>query len=71
LFSVAWVLWGFRSLLGRVAAIEEVVLSKTCEITHPGFVVIISARRAFFQFLHHDHTQSPFAGFCGGLDVTI
>jgi hypothetical protein len=71
LVSVAWVLWGFRSILGRVAAIEEVVLSKTCEITRPGCVVIISARRAFLQFLHHDHTQPPLAGFCGALDVTI
>jgi hypothetical protein len=45
------------------AAIEEVVLSKTYEITRPGCVVIGRPRRAFLQFLHHDHTQSPLAGF--------
>jgi hypothetical protein len=61
----------YASCFCTFAAIEEVVLSKTYEITRPGCVVIISARRAFLQFLHHDHTQSPLAGFCSGLGFTI
>jgi hypothetical protein len=43
------------------AAIEEVVLSKTYGNTRPAFVVITSPRRAFLQFLHHNHAQSPLA----------
>jgi hypothetical protein len=61
----------FAPYLVAFAAIEEVVLSKIYEITRPGFVVIVSARRAFLQFLHHDHTQSPLAGCCSVRSVTI
>jgi hypothetical protein len=50
--------------LGRVAAMEEVALSKTSEIPRLVFVVITRPRRAFLQFLHHNHTPSPLAGFC-------
>lgn len=44
---------------------EEVALSKIYEIPRLGFVAIISPRRAFLQFLHHNHTPSPLAGLCG------
>jgi hypothetical protein len=47
-----------------VAAMEEVALSKTYENTRPDVVVIIRPRRAFLQFLHHNHTPSPLAGLC-------
>jgi hypothetical protein len=40
-----------------MAALEEVQLSKISEIT----------RRAFLQFLHPNHTQSPVAAICSAL----
>jgi hypothetical protein len=46
---------------------EEVALSKIYENTRLDFVVITSPRRAFLQFLHHNHTPSPLAGFCSAL----
>jgi hypothetical protein len=30
----------------------------------PVFVECMRPRRAFLQFLHHNHTPSPFAGLC-------
>jgi hypothetical protein len=45
----------FRTL----AAVEEVALSKISENTRPGFVAIKRPRRAFLQFLHHNHIQLP------------
>jgi hypothetical protein len=50
-----------------IAELEEVQLSKTYEITRPGFAVIIKPRRAFLQFLQLNHTQSPLAGLCSPL----
>jgi hypothetical protein len=56
-----------RIQLGRVAALEEVRLSKISEITRPGFVEICRPRRAFLQFLHPNHAQSPLACVCSAL----
>jgi hypothetical protein len=58
-------LLGWLFYHGHVAAMEEVVLSKTYENTRLGFVVITRPRRAFLQFLHHNHTPSPLAGLGG------
>jgi hypothetical protein len=47
------------------AAVEEVALSKIYENTRLIFAVIIRPRRAFLQFLHHNHIQPPLADFDG------
>jgi hypothetical protein len=51
---------------------EEVALPKTYENTRPDCVVITRPRRAFLQFLHHNHTPSPLAGLRNSLfHVTV
>jgi hypothetical protein len=59
--------WDCASAFCSVAAMEEVALSKTYENTRPDFVERTKPRRAFLQFLHHNHTPSPLAGLCGVL----
>jgi hypothetical protein len=50
---------GFAAAFCTLAAVEEVALSKISENTRPGFVAIKRPRRAFLQFLHHNHVQLP------------